>query len=87
MLNQWPVDSPEAAVGGPIAVIEDGDRITIDAEARRVDVDLSDDERAKRRAAWTRPKSSVTRGTLAKFRAEVTSASEGAITIAPPWDD
>ncbi len=79
--------TPEAAVGGPIAVIEDGDRITIDAEARRVDVDLGDDELAKRRAAWTRPKSSVTRGTLAKFRAEVASASQGAVTGAPPWDD
>jgi len=78
--------TPEAAVGGPIALIEDGDRITIDAEARRVDIDLSDDEMEKRRAAWTRPKSSVTRGTLAKYRAEVLSASLGAVTEAPPWD-
>jgi dihydroxy-acid dehydratase len=79
--------TPEAAVGGPIALIEDGDRITIDAEARRVDIDLGDDELAERRAAWTRPKSSVTRGTLAKYRAEVASASTGAVTSAPPWDD
>ena len=78
--------TPEAAVGGPIALIEDGDRITIDAEARRVDIDLSDDEMEKLRAAWTRPKSSVTRGTLAKYRAEVLSASLGAVTEAPPWD-
>ncbi len=78
--------TPEAAVGGPIALIEDGDRITIDAEERRVDIDLSDDELAERRAAWTRPKSSVTRGTLAKYRAEVLSASQGAVTEAPPWD-
>lgn len=78
--------TPEAALGGPIALIEDGDRITIDAEARRVDIDLSDDEMEKRRAAWTRPKSSVTRGTLAKYRAEVLSASQGAVTEAPPWD-
>jgi dihydroxy-acid dehydratase len=78
--------TPEAAVGGPIALIEDGDRIIIDAEARRVDIDLSDDEMEKRRAAWTRPKSSVTRGTLAKYRAEVLSASLGAVTEAPPWD-
>ena len=78
--------TPEAALGGPIALIEDGDRITIDAEARRVDIDLSDDELAARRAAWKRPKSSVTRGALAKYRAEVLSASLGAVTEAPPWD-
>jgi dihydroxy-acid dehydratase len=79
--------TPEAAVGGPIALIEDGDRITIDAQARRVDVDLSDEELERRRAAWTRPKSSVTGGALAKYRAEVLSASQGAVTEAPPWDD
>ena len=79
--------TPEAAVGGAIALIEDGDRITIDAEARRVDIDLSDAELAQRRRAWTRPRSSVTRGTLAKYRAEVLSASRGAVTEAPPWDD
>ena len=78
--------TPEAAVGGPIALIEDGDRITIDAEVRRVDIDLSDDELEQRRAAWTRPKSSVTKGALAKYRAEVLSASQGAVTEAPPWD-
>jgi dihydroxy-acid dehydratase len=79
--------TPEAATGGPIALIEDGDRITIDAEARRVDIDLSDDDMAARRGAWKRPKSSVTGGALAKYRAEVHSASEGAITLAPPWDE
>jgi dihydroxy-acid dehydratase len=78
--------TPEAAVGGPIALIEDGDRITIDAEVRRVDIDLSDDELEQRHAAWTRPKSSVTKGALAKYRAEVLSASQGAVTEAPPWD-
>jgi dihydroxy-acid dehydratase len=78
--------TPEAATGGPIALIEDGDRITIDAEQRRVDIDLSDDELAVRRDAWQRPKSNVTGGALAKYRAEVSSASDGAITEAPPWD-
>jgi dihydroxy-acid dehydratase len=78
--------TPEAAVGGPIALIEDGDRIIIDAEVRRVDLDVSDEEMARRRAAWTRPKSSVTKGALAKYRAEVSSASQGAVTQAPPWD-
>ena len=79
--------TPEAALGGPIALIEQGDRITIDAELRRVDIDLSDEELAARRAAWKRPKSSVTGGALAKYRAEVHSASEGAITEVPPWDE
>ncbi len=79
--------TPEAAVGGPIALIENGDRIVIDAQAKRIDIDLSDDELAQRKAAWKRPKSSVTGGALAKYRAEVHSASEGAITEPPPWDD
>jgi dihydroxy-acid dehydratase len=79
--------TPEAAVGGPIALIEDGDRITIDAEAKRIDLEIGDDELAHRRDAWVRPKSSVSTGLLAKYRAEVRSASEGAITVAPPWDE
>ncbi len=78
--------TPEAAIGGPIALIEDGDRITIDAETKRIDLDISDDELAKRRAEWVRPKSAVTGGALAKYRSEVLSASEGAVTVAPPWD-
>ncbi|MFT5500086.1 MAG: dihydroxy-acid dehydratase [Woeseiaceae bacterium] len=79
--------SPEAAVGGPIALIEDGDTITIDAQERRLDLGISADEMAKRRDAWIRPESSVSRGTLAKYRAEVLSASEGAVTVAPPWEN
>jgi len=79
--------TPEAAVGGPIALIEEGDPITIDARARRVDLGVTDDELARRREAWIRPKSDVTTGVLAKYRAEVRSASEGAITVAPPWDN
>jgi dihydroxy-acid dehydratase len=78
--------SPEAAVGGPIALIEDGDSITIDAHDRCVDVGISDDEMKRRRKSWVRPESSVSRGTLAKYRAEVLSASEGAVTVAPPWE-
>lgn len=78
--------SPEAAVGGPIALIEDGDGITIDAETRRIDLQVDAATMEARRKAWVRPDSSVRRGVLAKYRAEVTSASEGAITIAPPWD-
>ena len=79
--------TPEAAVGGPIALIEDGDRIVIDAEKRRIDLDINDAEMAARRARWQRPPSSVHTGLLAKYRAEVRSASEGAVTEAPPWED
>lgn len=77
--------SPEAAVGGPLALVEDGDRVTIDAEQRRIDVDLDDAELARRRKAWSRPPSQVQGGVLAKYRAEVSSASEGAVTVAAPW--
>ncbi len=79
--------TPEAAVGGPIALIEDSDRIVIDAQKRRIDIELSDAELAKRKARWKRPKSSVTGGALAKYRAQVHSASEGAVTEPAPWDD
>jgi len=78
--------TPEAAVGGPIALIEDGDDIIIDAASRSIEVDVSADEMAARRSKWVRPKSGVTRGTLAKYRAEVSSASLGAVTEAPEWD-
>jgi len=79
--------SPEAAVGGPIALIEDGDSIVIDAESHQINLGISSDEMATRKQAWRRPPSSVKSGALAKYRAEVSSASEGAVTIPPPWDD
>ncbi len=79
--------SPEAAVGGPIALIQDGDSITIDAEGRQITIDVSDDDMQKRRDAWRRPPSSVRRGALAKYRAEVSSASDGAVTIPDAWDE
>jgi dihydroxy-acid dehydratase len=79
--------SPEAAVGGPIALLEDGDRISIDADSKEINVDLTDAELQKRRAAWRRPRSPVTRGVLAKYRAEVSSASLGAVTVPEPWND
>ncbi len=79
--------SPEAAVGGPIALLEDGDDLVIDAETNQINVDISDEQMAERRVAWRRPKSSVRSGALAKYRAEVSSASEGAVTIPPAWDD
>jgi dihydroxy-acid dehydratase len=79
--------SPEAAVGGPIALLEDGDTLEIDAESKEINVLISDEELARRREAWRRPRSPVTRGVLAKYRNEVSSASEGAVTIPPSWDD
>ena len=79
--------SPEAAVGGPIALIEDGDVIAIDAEECRIDISVDDDELARRRANWVRPRSGVTTGALAKYRAEVSSASQGAVTAVPAWDE
>ena len=79
--------SPEAAMGGPIALIEDGDLLVIDAENKEINVLISDAELAERRASWRRPPSPVTRGVLAKYRNEVGSASEGAVTIPPAWDE
>jgi len=72
--------APEAWVGGPIALLRDGDRVTIDAEAKRLDVHLEDGELAKRRDAWIAPPPRVARGVLAKYARCVHSASEGAIT-------
>jgi dihydroxy-acid dehydratase len=77
---------PEAAVGGPIALVEDGDLIKIDAQRKQINVDVDAADMERRRASWQRPASSVTRGALAKYRAEVSSASEGAVTIPPDWD-
>jgi len=79
--------SPEAAVGGPIGLLEDGDIIVIDAERKEINADLSDDEFERRRKAWLRPVSDVRRGVLAKYRNEVSSASDGAVTIPPDWDE
>ncbi len=72
--------TPEAQVGGPIALVADGDMITIDAERNRIDVHLSDEELARRKAAWTAPPYKATRGTLYKYIKNVKSASEGCVT-------
>jgi dihydroxy-acid dehydratase len=79
--------TPEAAVGGPIALVEDGDGIVIDAENKQILLQIDDQELAARRAAWKRPPSPVKTGALAKYRLEVSSASEGATTIPPAWDE
>jgi dihydroxy-acid dehydratase len=72
--------TPEAQAGGPIAVVKNGDRITIDAEANTITIDLSDGELARRRAAWQAPPLKATRGTLYRYIKNVKSASEGCVT-------
>ncbi|MGI5957917.1 MAG: dihydroxy-acid dehydratase [Massiliimalia sp.] len=71
--------SPEAAVGGPIALIEDGDIIEIDIMANTINVKLSDEELEKRRAAWTPKQPKITTGYLARYASLVTSGNRGAI--------
>ncbi len=72
--------APEAAKGGPIAAIREGDEITVDIDGRRLDVALSDEEIAKRVAEYQSPEPPYTRGVMAKYAATVSSASQGAIT-------
>jgi dihydroxy-acid dehydratase len=72
--------APEAIRGGPIAAVQDGDEITIDIDARRLDVDLSDEEIAKRVEAYQPPEPRYKRGVMAKYAASVSSASQGAVT-------
>ena len=72
--------TPEAAVGGPIGLLEDGDTITIDAEANALAVDLDESELSRRRASWQMEKETPSRGVLAKYARSVSSASRGAVT-------
>ncbi len=72
--------SPEAFDGGPLALVEDGDPITIDAEADTIDVHISDEEMMRRRAAWQQPEPRYRKGVLAKYAKLVSSASTGAVT-------
>lgn len=72
--------SPEAFEGGPLALVENGDRITIDAEADTIEMHVADDELMRRQAAWQRPEPRYTRGVLAKYARLVSSASTGAVT-------
>lgn len=71
---------PEAAVGGPIAVVQDGDIITIDAEKNELRMDVSDEEIKRRKGQWRPPRKTVTRGVLAKYAHLVGDASHGALT-------
>ncbi|MEX0886618.1 MAG: dihydroxy-acid dehydratase [Phycisphaeraceae bacterium] len=72
--------TPEAQEGGPIALVQDGDKVTIDAETRRLDVDVDEAELEKRRARWQAPAYKATNGTLFKYIKCVKSASEGCVT-------
>jgi dihydroxy-acid dehydratase len=72
--------APEAAVGGPLAVVQDGDRITIDADQRALELHVAEPELAARRKAWTAPAPRYTSGVLAKYARLVSSASVGAVT-------
>ena len=72
--------APEAALGGPIALVQEGDEIEIDVEAKRLDLLVDAAELDRRRAAWTAPQPRYASGVMAKYAALVSSASEGAVT-------
>jgi|APTNR8051073442_1049403.scaffolds.fasta_scaffold00558_12 dihydroxy-acid dehydratase len=74
--------TPEAFVGGPLAIVSDGDPISIDAEKRQLNLGLPAAEIKRRLAKWSQPKPRYTRGALAKYASHVTSASQGAVTDA-----
>ena len=74
--------APEAYVGGPIALIQEGDSVTIDAHKLLLQLNISDEEMAARRQAWVQPKPRYTRGVLAKFGKLASTASRGAVTDA-----
>ena len=72
--------APEAAVGGAIALVQEGDTITIDAHARLLQLHVSDEELARRRAEWQPPEPRYTTGVLYKYAKLVSSSSIGAVT-------
>ena len=72
--------SPEAFVGGPIALVKDGDKISINVEDCSINLHVSDEELVKRNEQWKRPEPNYSTGALAKFASLVGSAAKGAIT-------
>src|SRR5690606_14275778 len=72
--------APEAAVGGPIGLLKEGDIITVDIEARSLNVELSDEELVERRNAWTPPAPNYLGGVMAKYARLVAQADDGAAT-------
>jgi dihydroxy-acid dehydratase len=75
--------APEAALGGPIALVQEGDTIVIDVDRKALDLDVPADELARRRAASSPPAPRYAGGVMAKYAALVGSASEGAVTTGP----
>jgi dihydroxy-acid dehydratase len=73
--------TPEAASGGPLALVHDGDAITIDAAARTLTIDVAQAELERRRQSWSPPEKDVPRGALSKYAKLVSSASRGAVTV------
>ena len=71
---------PEAQEGGPIGLVSDGDMIDLDADANTINVALTDEELAQRKADWVMPAYKTTRGTLYKYIKNVKNASEGCVT-------
>jgi len=78
--------TPEAQIGGPLALVETGDIIHIDATTHRIDVEVDEATLAARRARWVMPPYKATRGTLARFIRTVTDASSGCVTDVDPAD-
>ena len=72
--------APEAATGGPIGLVHEGDTISIDITGRRMDLHVDEAELAKRRASWTPRPPRYTRGVFAKYAQQVSSAAQGAVT-------
>jgi dihydroxy-acid dehydratase len=75
--------SPEAQEGGPVALVRNGDRVTLDAEKNTLDVELSDEQLNARKKEWRQPSYKAERGTLAKYIRLVKSASLGCVTDEP----
>jgi dihydroxy-acid dehydratase len=75
--------APEAALGGPIALVEEGDTVVVDVDARRLDLEVAKDELARRRVSWAPLPPRYAGGVMAKYAALVSSASQGAVTTGP----
>jgi dihydroxy-acid dehydratase len=75
--------APEAARGGPLALVEEGDTVVVDVDGRELRVEIPDDGLDRRREAWSPPPPRYESGVLAKYAALVSSASDGAITRPP----
>ena len=75
--------APEAALGGPIAAVHEGDTIVIDVDRKALDLDVPADEIARRLDAWTPPTARYRGGVMAKYAAQVGSAAQGAVTTGP----